>query len=153
MSMNQNQSPQESIHITILIAGNPNTPAHILDELASHIDKRIAERVAENPRTSTETLSTLIEHEDADVRSAVANNINAPSHLILALVNDESPDGRYSLAENASLPLEYLEVLAEDENPYISCRARQTMMRIEGGNVTQADFQSANNKSAKLRAV
>ncbi len=120
-----------ALHVRYIVAGNPNTPAEILCRLAHDPLYSVRRRVAENPRTPVLTLVDLARDENVDVRLAVAENRNAPEHVLAELAVDEDVDVRYGLAENSCQPEEILKTLAEDENPYVACRARRTLERIE----------------------
>ena len=64
-------------------------------------------------------------------RLDLTENNNLPVSIYLTLVCDENDDIRYSLASNANIPIYVLNRLTEDENVYVSCRAQQTIERIE----------------------
>lgn len=121
----------ENYHVLRLLAGNPVTPAEVLDHLAICVsDVRILERVATNPKSSTKALTMLARHNCNDIRSAVAENSNADIEIITLLAQDGHIDVRYRLAESHDLPGEILESLCEDENPYVANRAQMTRTRV-----------------------
>ena len=71
--------------------------------------------------------------QDADLQERIeqTENNHLPVAIYMMLASDESDDVRYSLASNANVPLQVLLKLEEDENVYVSCRATQTLERIE----------------------
>jgi len=92
----------------------------------------IEEHIAGSQSTSVDQLERLTWHPKSSVRLAVAENKNTPLKCIWALASDVDPDVRYQLAENHQLPLSVLNMLTADENPYVACRARATISRVQG---------------------
>lgn len=113
------------------LASHPDASPATLKKLSSHKCESVVIRVAENCNTAAEVLESLALHPLTDVRIALAENSNTPIRIVLNLALDESVDVRFSLAENHNVPLAVLRVLCEDENPYVACRARKTMERLD----------------------
>lgn len=109
-----------------LVAADPATPLHMLEELA---------------------MST-----DADVRISVADNPTTPAYLLISLAKDENPDVRFAMAENHNLGESLLEMLLEDDNPYVLARARKTLNRLASKTVVSPNF-SRNSMSIVKTAV
>jgi len=109
-----------------LVAADPATPLHMLEELA---------------------MST-----DADVRTSVADNPTTPAYLLVSLAKDENPDVRFAMAENHNLGESLLEMLLEDDNPYVLARARKTLNRLASKTVVSPNF-SRNSMSIVKTAV
>lgn len=76
--------------------------------------------------------STKVQQDtDLEERIEKTENNNLPVSIYMMLASDENEDVRYSLASNANIPIQVLHLLEEDENVYVSCRATQTLERIE----------------------
>ena len=80
---------------------------------------------------SIATYSTCEVETDLQERLELTEYNNLPFTMYMMLASDENPDVRYSLASNANIPMQALLALQEDENVYVSCRAKQTIDRIE----------------------
>jgi hypothetical protein len=120
-------------HINTVLAGNPHTPAAVLDHLAFCVENlSILQRVADNPATGIETLKRLACHECPQVRVAVAENGNVDIEILAMLVKDSEVDVRFTLAESHQLPQSILEQLCRDDNPYVAHRALRTRTRLSG---------------------
>ncbi|MBX9690311.1 MAG: response regulator [Candidatus Obscuribacterales bacterium] len=113
-----------------LAAGNPESSADQLSELASDNDPRIRRRAAENSKLPMDCLVRLSSDPFAEVRIAVAENPATMPWLLELLLTDEDPDLRLALAENSSLSERFLQILLEDENPYVAARASETLQRL-----------------------
>jgi hypothetical protein len=113
--------------------------AQLMQRLIS-LSARLVRQEAESTRTPAEILRCLVFHEDPDVRVAVAENPNTPLEALLVLLKDDHVDVRYMLAENHNLESELLEKLVDDENPYVACRARKTLERLNRCVVLSAPF-------------
>src|SRR6185437_15497683 len=61
-----------------MIAGNPDSPACVLNFLATDRDVEVLRRVAENTNAHASTLARLAVHEDEGVRMGVSENANSP---------------------------------------------------------------------------
>jgi hypothetical protein len=122
---------KETEYIRWLLATNPNTPAPILDCLASEDIVSLLERIAEHPRTRQTTLARLATHENPRVRAAIAENPNIDKKTMWRLAGDIHPDVRLRLAESYSIPAPILQALAQDDNPYVQSRARKTLNRLD----------------------
>ncbi len=121
---------EDWLHISWLLAINPNTPASVLQDLCSEGSPQLLERIAENGRTSPSTLTTLSCQAYAEVRIAAASNPNTPLASIMVLINDLDADVRYSLAENHQLDKSALDFLSHDENAFVKFRAEKTISRL-----------------------
>lgn len=131
---------RETDYIRWLLATNPNTPAPILDRLASEDVVSLLERIAEHPHTRQATLARLATHDNPRVRAAAAENPNIDKKTMWRLAHDIHPDVRLRLAESYSLPVAILQVLAEDDNPYVQNRARKTLNRLNQPFVVPLSF-------------
>lgn len=116
--------------LMLLIAANPSTPPHVLQQLSTEDDPNLLEQIAENPATPSMTLAFLAGHESAKVRVAVTHNPKIPSDIVYALTNDNDADVRYAMASNPLLPLPLIREICDDENPYVAARAQQTFSRL-----------------------
>ena len=61
-------------------AGNPNTPADVLTELAKDSDWGARCNAAGNPNTPADVLTELAKDSDCDVRRSAAGNPNTPNY-------------------------------------------------------------------------
>jgi hypothetical protein len=116
--------------LMLLIAANPTTPEHVLNQLALEDDPLLLEQIAENPATPVSTLSNLAAHQNERVRVAISHNPKTPTEIIYALVHDLNADVRYALASNPLLALQVILEICDDENPYVASRAQQTYSRL-----------------------
>jgi hypothetical protein len=131
LQLRQLMDEAETTRIKYLVAGNPNTPASVLDYLSKNSQAKVLEHIALNPRTHLITLKRLAEHENSDVRVAISYNINVSPELLLQLTHDINPDVRYAVAEKSDAPIYLLEELSSDENPYVSLRATKTLQQLK----------------------
>lgn len=120
----------DMLHIRRVVAGNPNTPGHVLGRLAEDTNPLIRRRVAENPNTPIEILRKLSSDIHSEVRLAVAENPNASTDILARLAEDEDSDVRYGVAESPHMPEQILLKLAQDDNPYVRCRAMKTVRML-----------------------
>ncbi len=67
--MDKNEILNSDWHVRRSAAGNPNTPADVLRELAKDRDWRVRMSVAHNPATSIDVLIKLSKDEDDRVVS------------------------------------------------------------------------------------
>lgn len=119
------------------IATYPESPAAVLDFLATLDEPALLTRIAENPQTWSVTLARLAQSQHAEVRIAVAEHANTPIDVLNALIADECLDVRYSMAENPALASKMLQQLAVDENAYVGHRATRTLARRNPAAVEQ----------------
>lgn len=117
-------------HLFWLIAVSPETPAPVLDALASTGSASFLERIAENPNTWASTLSKLASSDSPKVRVAVAENPNTPASTMLQLSLDENVDIRYAVADNCNQAVTILEALTCDENCHVAARSRRTLQQL-----------------------
>ena len=122
------------------LAGNPQTPTEILDQLAEHED--VSLQVAKNPNCSAAILEKLAKSQSENLRLAIASHSNCsekifkrfakisnewirsetasnsalPDELLLQLSCDASPQVRESVARNPKCTAELLKALALDED-------------------------------------
>jgi CheY-like chemotaxis protein len=114
-----------------VIAGNPQTPQHILTNLAHHCSDVVRKRVAENPKITPALLAEMSHDKSPEVRLSVANNPAASKAILSELSNDDSADVRFGMAELSSIPREILEKLSQDENPYVAAAAKATIEQLQ----------------------
>lgn len=72
--MTKNEILSSDIEVRITAAGNPNTPAEALAELAKDSDCDVRYYVAGNPNTPVDVLVELAKDSDRDVRMNAAGN-------------------------------------------------------------------------------
>ena len=72
--MDKNEILNSDWHVRISVAGNPNTPADVLTELAKDSDWCVRYFAAGNPATPADVLTELAKDRDCDVRRNVAGN-------------------------------------------------------------------------------
>ncbi|MBI2812466.1 MAG: HEAT repeat domain-containing protein [Candidatus Melainabacteria bacterium] len=123
--------------LSYLSAGHPETPLHVLADLAHSADHTIRMRVAENKLTPVFIQRMLVNDSHPEVRSALAENPSVSEEILWKLAKDEDPIVRYELADNPRVALTVLVTLVNDENPYVSVRAEQTMEKIIGATQAQ----------------
>ncbi len=97
-------------------AGNPNTPADALTELAKDSDSDVRSSAASNPSTPADALTELAKDSDSDVRSSAASNPSTPADALTELAKDSDSDVRSSAASNPSTPADALTELAKDSD-------------------------------------
>jgi len=120
----------DMLHIRRVVAGNPNTPGHVLARLSEDTNPLIRQRIAENPNSPIDVLRKLSDDIHSDVRLAVAENPNASTDILAKLAEDEDSDVRYGVAESPHMPEQILLLLAQDDNPYVRCRAMKTVKML-----------------------
>lgn len=113
-----------------VIAGNPQTPQHILAMLAHHSNAAVRKYVAENPKLDFGLLAEMAHDQSSDVRLSVAYNPSVSIDILSLLANDENPDVRYGIAERIESPAEILSQLCQDENPYVASTAKETIKQL-----------------------
>jgi hypothetical protein len=92
-------TPDAEFWIGLEVAGNPNTPAFILEKLAKVGDDMMFRKLASNPNTPTSVLLQLVGNEDFNVRQNLALNPNTPTSVIEQLLVDrESVVRAYAVA-------------------------------------------------------
>ena len=72
--MDKNEILNSDWHVRISVAGNPNTPADVLTELAKDSDCDVRSNAAGNPNTPVDVLTELAKDSDWCVRSYAACN-------------------------------------------------------------------------------
>jgi len=120
----------DMLHIRRVVAGNPNTPAKVLDRLSQDPFSIIRRHVAGNPRTPKDILRRLAMDQDLDVRLAVAENTHTPPDTLAILASDHNVDVRFGVAENPHMPEDLLIALSKDDNPYVRFRAFKTLQML-----------------------
>lgn len=143
----------DSSRVRHIVAGNPNTPAAVLDFLSKVQDFSVVERVAENNRAHAATLARLALHEQVSVRLALCENTATPEAVLRQLTADSNPDVRYRLAESTLVPDSILEILSRDENPYVSGRAHRTLSSKSPAQVVAPDFSKVATRRLKRAAL
>ncbi|MEM7725225.1 MAG: hypothetical protein AAF208_02495 [Cyanobacteria bacterium P01_A01_bin.45] len=93
------------------VAKNPNTPVHILEELALNPSIQVRINVAKNPNSSNTILERLAKDWYSEVRQAVASNSLTSPKILAELVKDWHL--RLFLAKNPGTPASALEHLAQ----------------------------------------
>lgn len=121
----------EETHIKLIIAGNPHTSKHLLQQLSDDINEKIRSRIAENENTPKNILEKLAYDKSPIVRLGVCDNPKTPVNLLRQLASDESEEVRLGLSENPNCPQELLEILSEDENSFVSAAAAKTLSAIQ----------------------
>lgn len=95
------------------IAGNPNTPVYLLEQLANDEDAVVRGFVARNPNAPGALLEKLSYDENSIPRNGVAMNTHTPGRVLSELAQ-RTLDSRwpgYEIAKNPSTPPETLELL------------------------------------------
>ena len=72
--MDKNEILNSDWHVRISVAGNPNTPADVLTELAKDSDCDVRSNAAGNPATPADVLTELAKDSDWHVRRNAACN-------------------------------------------------------------------------------
>ena len=72
--MDKNEILNSDWHVRVSVAGNPNTPADVLTELAKDSDCDVRYFAAGNPNTPADVLTELAKDSDCDVRYFAACN-------------------------------------------------------------------------------
>ena len=85
-------------------AGNPNTPADVLTELAKDSDCIVRISVAGNPNTPVDVLMELAKDSDCIVRRYAAGNPNMPADVLTELAKDSDCIVRRYAAGNPNMP-------------------------------------------------
>lgn len=140
------------VYENYLKAGNPETPAAELRELAADQDHRVRRRLAENASTPLDIVELLACDANAEVRIAVAENAGLPRQILESLVDDDDVYVRFALAGQYSLPLDLLEKLAnDDDNPYVRDHADRTLQGLFLEKALQeARFVAVSGETEKL---
>ncbi|MDZ4836228.1 MAG: hypothetical protein SGJ27_20815 [Candidatus Melainabacteria bacterium] len=116
--------------IDYLLAGNPNTPPNVLEQLAMDKDKRVRLHIAENINTPQAVLERLADDLDSEVVAAVASHPSISRDLRSALVLHDNIGVRYEIAQNPLARASVLFMLVEDENAYVKERALETIRKF-----------------------
>ena len=105
-------SEYENGSVLHLVAANPGTPLHVLEELAEHDDIQVRLGVAENPNTPPGLLQELrTTGRYTAVNAALARNPNLPPELLQEMfLQHEAPLS--SLARNPHTPPDVLRAIA-----------------------------------------
>jgi len=98
------------------VAGDPRSPAVVLEDLAGDANDWVRQRVARNAATPPEVLARLAGDEDGSVRGEAAWNVATPAEALSRLAGDADDGVRWMVAENAATPPEVLARLARDAN-------------------------------------
>lgn len=125
-----------------IIATSSNTTPDVLEALSRTASPMILELIAGNANCTPSLLKKLAMHPSAQVRAATAENHQTSLETLWQLVKDADADVRFGLAENHRMPETILKALSEDENPYVACRARKTIERVEANRDVTAESAS-----------
>lgn len=130
------ENPKMAVNkVRMGIAGNMNTPVHILEKLAGDKDGWVRRTVFQNPNTPTwvfrlfhqyeaaiknpltsaATLQEIVKREWEHTRLGVARHRHTPADILAELASDKSWETRAAVAQNPSVPVEVLEQLAQDK--------------------------------------
>ncbi len=93
-------------------AGDPATPPHLLQQLASSGDVGVRAVIAGNASTPPGALTSLAADDDATVRKAVATNWQSPQGCLRVLADDVDPSVVAAVAQNPFAPADVLVALA-----------------------------------------
>lgn len=110
-----------------IFAGSANTPARVLEKLATHPACKVRRQLGGNPRTPRHLLVRLSYDWDYEVRASVGTNPASPLEVVEELAGDANADVRYAVAECRYTPFGLLQTLAADENPYVADCAQRTI--------------------------
>jgi hypothetical protein len=78
--MDKNEILNSDCDVRISVAGNPNTPADVLTELAKDSDWYVRRYAAGNPNIPADVLTELAKDSDCIVRISAAGNPNMPDY-------------------------------------------------------------------------
>ena len=102
--MNKEEILNSDCDVRYYAAGNPNTPADVLTELAKDSNCVVRRNAAGNPNTPAEVLTELAKDSNYDVRYYAAGNPNTPADVLTELAKDSDCDVRRSAAGNPNTP-------------------------------------------------
>ena len=114
--MNKNEILNSNWTVRRNAAGNPNTPADVLTELAKDSNCNVRYYAAGNPNTPADVLTELAKDSDCDVRRCAAGNPNTPADVLKELVKDSDWIVRRCAAGNPNTPADVLKELAKDSD-------------------------------------
>ena len=98
--MNKEEILNSNCDVRRYAAGNPNTPADVLAELAKDSSCDIRSYAAGNPNTPADVLTELAKDSDWYVRSSAAGNPNTPADVLTELAKDSNWYVRSSAEKN-----------------------------------------------------
>ena len=134
--MNKNEILNGVSDVRRNAAGNPNTPADVLTELAKDSNCAVRRCAAGNPNTPAEVLKELAKDSDCEVCRCAAGNPNTPAEVLTELAKDSNCAVRYYAAGNPNTPAEVLKELAKDSD----CAVR----RCAAGNPNTPGYEPQN---------
>lgn len=102
------------------LAGDPATPADVLEVLAEDEHWGVRRSVSSNPSTPSQVLEALATDGEWAVRGNVASNPSAPLWVLETLAKDGVPWARRTAARNPAVPLWVLETLVGDDDCDVS---------------------------------
>jgi len=113
-------SEGEDYDVQYFLAGYPETPSRILEELSVRCEAAtILALLAENIRTPKPILQQLAKHERVEVRKAVAAGRGISPQVALLLCDDPDAMVRAVLAENPSVTPRVQVRLSDDPVPFV----------------------------------
>lgn len=118
--------------ISYLIAGNPNTPARVLEKLARDSDATVRRHVAENAACPESILERLCIDSNSEVRVTALSRSNYPRGRMDELLESNDLDALYMIAESYDSDDMTIHILVRHPNPYISRRALKTIAKKMG---------------------
>ena len=113
--LSESNSDFEDWKVRYAIASNPNTPAAVLDKLATDEVDLIRRNVASNPNTSEATLLKLTNDSYLAVLCAALQNPNCTSNILNLLISNGDELLRRRIATNTQ-DIDILSILVDDEN-------------------------------------
>lgn len=124
----------QAVALFEVICENPNTPSHILKELArdNWSKDRLLYAVAKNPSTDNYTLVELSCHPSLGVRVAVPNNPTVTVEILDELTKDKEGAVRFAVARSKYATRDLLEKLLTDQDEMVREAARWTIEKRSG---------------------
>jgi hypothetical protein len=97
-----------------LVAASPETPRHVLAELAHDSDENVRIAIAHNPTTPPNVLAELVCDKNPAVQNNLAQNPATPPDIIAQLAGDRDPFIREAVAKNPAASPQIFTLLARD---------------------------------------
>lgn len=99
------------------VAGNPNTPAELLDQMQKDTIL-VQQMVAGNPNTERRTLEKMRGITDEEVQVGLSMNEHTPEDMLRRLASTDNDRILRNLAENCSTPTDILDDLMKNPDLY-----------------------------------
>ena len=133
-------------------ASESDTPAEVLAIYAYDPSEMVRKAVAGNPNTPQEVLEDIIHAKgnNWEIRSAVVRNPNVSAELLTELAKDKAAKVRKAVADNSDTPFEVLMQLAHDSDWLTRVRATENYTFIHGL-TPELLTEFANSEDAVLR--